>query len=169
MTLAEREATTTIPNMIRVQMPPKYPKYRIGARYDAKGDLVAIGLGGCHTEFDMVATGGGGGAYTKGGEIPVTVRTGGDTTVPGTIRYSEYLEVTQCRDPSMWYAEHIGGLFPNLGHIDGDWRTRDASGFLNVVRIADAKPIKIKQAPDHTEKVDPHAYNTQAANKLNHP
>lgn len=61
--------------------------------------------------------------------------------------YSDVLIIEQCRDPSMWYAKHIGELFPNLGHMDGDWKTRDSSGFINVIRITDAKPVRTRPLP----------------------
>lgn len=50
--------------------------------------------------------------------------------------------IKQCRDPSMWYTQHVGEFVPVLGHMEGDWKVRDTSGFINVVRYDDAICIK---------------------------
>lgn len=54
------------------------------------------------------------------------------------------LLIERCRDPLMWYAGLVGQMVPNLGmYSEGDWRSREPSGYTNIVKAGDALPVVV--------------------------
>jgi len=50
------------------------------------------------------------------------------------------LLITGVRDPLMWYADKVGELVPFVGMVeDGDYYSREPSGYINIVRKGDAE------------------------------
>jgi len=50
--------------------------------------------------------------------------------------------ITGTSKPHLWYAGLIGCSVPYLGMIDGDFRSIDRDGFLNVVFACDGRLIE---------------------------
>lgn len=52
------------------------------------------------------------------------------------------LLIKQCPDPLMWYADKVGQTVPYLGNKYGTHTSREDSGFINIVKEADAEIIE---------------------------
>ena len=54
------------------------------------------------------------------------------------------LLIERCRDPLMWYAGLVGQMVANLGmYPEGDWKSREPSGYTNIVKAGDARPVVV--------------------------
>lgn len=59
-------------------------------------------------------------------------------------RVTHLLRIKQCSDPLMWYADKVGQSFPYLGtYPEGDHKTREPAGYVNIVRPEDADIIPV--------------------------
>jgi len=61
--------------------------------------------------------------------------------LPDASKYK--LLIVQCPDPLMWYAGKIGQTVPYLGHWPESFRSREDAGYINIVKFADAKIVKM--------------------------
>ncbi|WP_345969610.1 hypothetical protein WCX72_09805 [Sulfurimonas sp. HSL1-6] len=52
------------------------------------------------------------------------------------------IRIISCSDPMMWYADHIGEIFPLIREEGGSYLTREPAGYTNVVRLADAEIVE---------------------------
>lgn len=51
---------------------------------------------------------------------------------------SRALLITGCTDPSMWYAEKVGMYVPYCGTWPEGYKSREGTGYSNIVRFEDA-------------------------------
>ena len=53
------------------------------------------------------------------------------------------LRINQCPDPFMWYAGKVGGYVPYYGAWPEGYKSREDTGYLNIVKFEDAKIIHV--------------------------
>ena len=53
------------------------------------------------------------------------------------------LKVTRCQDGMMWYAPLVGEYVPCLGMTQGEWQSRDPSGYSNFIAEANARVVHV--------------------------
>jgi hypothetical protein len=58
------------------------------------------------------------------------------------------LRILACKDPLMWYANHIGELVPYCGRWREAYKSLEPAGYLNRVEFEDAEVVEL--APDGT-------------------
>ena len=51
------------------------------------------------------------------------------------------LLIKSCTDPHLWYAKLIGHKVPFLGSWPEGWKSREQSGYVNIIRFEDAEII----------------------------
>ena len=51
------------------------------------------------------------------------------------------IKIASCRDGHVWYAKHVGDIFPLLREEKDCYITREPSGFANVVFKEDAELV----------------------------
>lgn len=51
------------------------------------------------------------------------------------------LQITQCKDPLMWYADKVGQLVPMLGAWAEGYKSKEPAGYINIVRFEDARIV----------------------------
>lgn len=55
----------------------------------------------------------------------------------------QMLRITGCSNSSFWYAGKIGAVVPHLGYDAGEYITREPSGYVNIVKCADAELVDV--------------------------
>lgn len=58
----------------------------------------------------------------------------------------QMLRITGCSNSSYWYAGKIGSVVPHLGQDSGEYITREPSGYVNIVKCADAELVDVTPA-----------------------
>jgi hypothetical protein len=53
------------------------------------------------------------------------------------------LRITGCSNSSYWYAGKIGSVVPYIGEDAGEYITREPSGYVNIVKCADAELVDV--------------------------
>lgn len=53
------------------------------------------------------------------------------------------LMITGCSNSSFWYAGKIGSVVDFIGSDRGEYITREPSGFVNIVKFADAELVDV--------------------------
>lgn len=55
--------------------------------------------------------------------------------------------ITGCDDPFMWYAQHVGEMFPMLymDYETGEYVTKEPSGYTNIVKFEDATIVEVTE------------------------
>ena len=55
----------------------------------------------------------------------------------------QMLRITGCSNSSFWYSGKVGAVVPLIGLDAGEYVTREPSGFVNIVKIADAELVDV--------------------------
>ncbi|CAB4168787.1 hypothetical protein UFOVP580_42 [uncultured Caudovirales phage] len=56
------------------------------------------------------------------------------------LNFQRWVEIVSCKDPSMWYAGHVGSMFKYHSiWPESGWAVRDGQGFSNVVKYEDGQ------------------------------
>jgi len=82
------------------------------------------------------------------------------------------LMITGCSNSSFWYAGKVGAVVDYLGSDRGEYITREPSGFVNIVKLADAELVDIVPSiPECAPVVDalPVTYRLVLEVKFNKP
>lgn len=58
------------------------------------------------------------------------------------------LKVMRCQDAMMWYAPLVGEYVPCLGMTQGEWKSRDPSGYSNFIAQDNARVVHVFVSPD---------------------
>lgn len=65
------------------------------------------------------------------------------------------LMITGCSDNSFWYAGKVGAVVDYLGSDRGEYITREPSGFVNIIKFADAELVDVvPSVPECAPPVD---------------
>lgn len=64
------------------------------------------------------------------------------------------LKITGCTDPHLWYACRVGQTVPYLGQWPECYRSREPSGFTNIVHFKDAEVVGVEDGKTGSPNAD---------------
>jgi hypothetical protein len=62
------------------------------------------------------------------------------------------IHILQCEDQQLWYRGMIGKIVPLVRDAGDCWMSREKDGYLNIVKKADAKLIKLGHLEETGDK-----------------
>jgi hypothetical protein len=69
----------------------------------------------------------------------------------------QMLRITSCSNSSYWYAGKIGSVVQYLGLDRDEYITREPSGYVNIIKFADAEVVDVLPASPSSPSIEPEA------------
>lgn len=54
------------------------------------------------------------------------------------------LQITDCKDPMMWYADKVGECVPYVRTFEDCYLSREPAGYANIVKLQDAEIVEVQ-------------------------
>lgn len=54
------------------------------------------------------------------------------------------LQITDCKDPMMWYADKVGECVPYVRTFEDCYLSREPAGYTNIVKFEDAEVVEVQ-------------------------
>jgi hypothetical protein len=54
------------------------------------------------------------------------------------------LQITDCKDPMMWYADKVGECVPYVRTFEDCYLSREPAGYANIVKFEDAEVVEVQ-------------------------
>lgn len=54
------------------------------------------------------------------------------------------LQITDCKDPMMWYADKVGECVPYVRTYEDCYLSREPAGYTNIVKLQDAEIVDVQ-------------------------